>query len=238
MDQDFLRWYADAMARPERPNGPGRGPGRLPAAVTEARRQLARTLVARARVTYGFTTFAAAYAWIAAQEVWVQRWPAHGAPGERFVKEVWNAINPENVDLCANLENEQVNRTAAEERRAAIVRWRETVNRWYGIERELVVQRDYAADNGADAKELRSLEERLAGAQRERLAAERELAEATSVIDDESFDSTVLRSEVIAILARNRHHFTEDEARRVRAIFELVPVYDDEPDPDVPDYMQ
>ena len=138
------------------------------------------------------------------------------------------------MDLCANLDREEVQRTAADERRAAIARWRETVNRWYSIERELIVQRAETEEK----RELAALEKRIADAQVQRLAAERELAAACSAIDDQSFDSAVLRSEVMAILARNRHHFTADEAARMSALFapETGPAH--VVDPDMPDYMQ
>lgn len=225
------------MPRQKRPDGPGKH-GRLPDDVAKERKELARRLVARARTRGGCTTLKSAYAWVAAQDEWYERWADLGPPGEDMVRKAWGALNPQAVDLCANLENEPVNRTAAEERRAAIVRWRETVNRWYGVELELLAQRTEAEDRGAEPKELRSIEERMAAAQVQRLAAERELAEATSVIDDESFDNPVLRSEVIAILARNRHHFTADESLRLLAIFDKVPEAVSEPDPDVPEYMQ
>jgi hypothetical protein len=195
-------------------------------------------LVSRASITHGKKTFRAIYEWVSAQDVWTQRYPEHGPPGERVVRDAWLELNPATVDLCANIDVEAINRTAAEERRAAIDRWRETVNRWYGMERELVVERDALIDGNANGKELRHLEERLALAQHERLAAERELAEATSVIDDESFASLTLRSEVIAILARNRHEFTVEECERIAAIFAVEAEPQVEHDPDVPDYLQ
>lgn len=224
------------MAPPKRPNGPAEHT-RMSDYDARLRRTLIHRLCARARVVYGMTRFVDVLAFVQAQDEWEAKFPGYGAPGEKTIREVWKSLNPETVDLCANLDKEGVNRTAAEERRAAIERWRETVNRWYGIERELTVARDEAVATEATSKELRVLEERLANAQGQRLAAERELATATSVIDDESFDAPTLRSEVIAILARNRHHFTTEECSRLLAIFEVT---EEQPerDPNVPDYMQ
>lgn len=223
------------MSRQPRPPGvkPGK-PGRLPANIASERRQLILVLCGQARTVLGLSQWADVYGFVTRQSAWIERWPEHGPPGEDTVREIWRTLYPGNVDLCANLDREEVQRTAAEERRAAIARWRETVNRWYSIERELIVQRTETDEK----RELAALEKRSADAQVQRLAAERELAAACSAIDDESFDSAALRSEVMAILARNRHHFTADEAARMSAVFAPNTGPAHVVDPDMPDYMQ
>lgn len=225
-----------SMPQPKRPGGAGKS-GARPKTLAEETRKLTQILVAKARIVHGIVGHKEIYEWVAKQDVWTERFPEYGPPGPQLVRNVTEELTPAKIDLCANLENEEVARTAAEERRAAIVRHRETVNRWYGIERSLVVERDAVLEESTP-KELSLLERRIGEAQEQRMVAERELAAATSAIDDESFDSAALRSEVLAILARNRHHFTLEEAHRVLAIFAVGNAEDAEPDPDMPEYMQ
>lgn len=224
------------MGRRSRPpNAPAGRPGRLPADVSAERNRLVQELCARARIVHGMTVCADVIVYIQAQDVWADRFREYGAPSDNLIRAAWNALNPSNVDLCANASAEKVHRTAAEERQAAIVRARETVNRWYGVERELVLERDAAFD----PEQRRKLEERISKAQAARMEAEAQLSACLSLIDDESFDSPQLRSEVIAILARNRALFTPDECDRLRALFtpgeQLEP---EDLDPDLPEYMQ
>lgn len=226
------------MGRRERPPGATAGKGgRPPKAIAAEKLRITQILCARARVVHGMTMLADVQQWVIGQEVWLERFTEHGPPSDTYVANVWRALNPENVDLCANLDREKVQRTASEERHAAIVRARETVNRWYGIERDLTVQ---LADpfQDLDFEKARKLEERIGRAQEHRMEAERQLAELIGMIDDESFESAPLRSEVIGILARNRAHFTAEEAERVCALFAPAPAVDREPDPDLPDYLQ
>jgi hypothetical protein len=194
-------------------------------------------LCARARVVHGLTVLADVQQFVMSQEIWAERFPGKGAPGHEYVGNVWRALNPADIDLCANLGNETIQRTAAEERQAAMIRARETVNRWYGIERQLIVERDAAveADESGAAK---ALEERIGKAQERRMEAEEQLTKCLGLIDDESFESAPLRSEVLGILARSRAHFTDDECARARAIFAPADADEGEIDPDLPGYMQ
>lgn len=223
------------MGRRERPPGATSGKGgRPPKAIAAEKLRTTQVLCARARVVHGMTMLADVQQWVMGQEVWLERFKEHGPPSDTYIANVWKALNPENVDLCANLDREKVQRTASEERHAAITRARETVNRWYGIERDLVVQ---LADE-MEFETSRKIEERIGRAQERRMEAERQLAELIGLIDDESFESAPLRSEVIGILARNRAHFTAEEAERVCALFAPALTVDREPDPDLPDYLQ
>lgn len=210
--------------------------GRPPKHVAERRRRMTRILLARAQTVHGIRTLAAAARWVQAQDVWGVDFDGY-TPGYDHCAEVWAELNPANVDLCATLDQEQVRRTAAEERQAAIVRARETVNRWYSMERSLVVEREAAieADETRLAKEI---EGRIAAAQAARLQGEAELAKATAVLDEDSFESVELRSEVIALLSRYESFFEEPERARIRAIFSAPPNAGAIEDPDLPDYLQ
>jgi hypothetical protein len=222
------------MGRRKRPPGAPKGkPGQPSKEDRAARLQLTNQLCARARIIHGMSVLADVQQWVIGQEVWIER--GLNVPSDMFIANVWKALNPENIDLCANLGNEKVQRTAAEERHAAIVRARETVSRWYGIERELVLERD-ATTEGDDK---RKIEERIGRAQERRQDAEAMLASLLGLIDDESFESPALRSEVIGILARNRSLFTAEEAERIVVLFAAVAHSDPaERDPDLPDYLQ
>lgn len=223
------------MGRRGRPPGAPKGkPGRPSRTEQTEKLRLTQNLCARARTVHGMTVLADVQQWVMAQEVWAERFPDRGPPSDTFIANVWHSLNPENVDLCANLDREKVQRTAAEERHAQIVRCRETVNRWYGIERELVVVRDQEYDEEA----RRKLEERIGKAQERRQAAEEQLGRCIALIDDESFESPQLRSEVIGILARNRSLFTADECERIVHLFRAMADEQHDPDPDLPDYMQ
>lgn len=196
---------------------------------------MVRILLARAQTVHGMRTLAAAARWVQAQDVWQSDFEGY-TPGYDLCADQWAALNPVNVDLCANLDKEQVRRSAAEERQAAIARARETVNRWYSIERSLVVERETAIE-ADDVRLAREIEGRIAAAQAARHQAEAELAKATSVLDEDSFESVELRSEVIALLSRYECFFTEPERARIRAIFEPPAAAGDSEDPDLPDYL-
>jgi hypothetical protein len=224
------------MGRRKRPPGAPKGrPGRLPDGVQSERMRITQTLCARARVVHGMTILADVQHFVISQEIWAERFAEYGAPSDTMISNVWRALNPENIDLCANLDREKVQRTASEERHAAIIRARETVNRWYAIERELILERDSSADDD----DRRKLEERIGKAQERRMDAEEQLGRCIALIDDESFESAQLRSEVIGILARNRSHFTDEEAGRLASLFAPTDLdVEHEPDPDLPDYLQ